>query len=364
MGSETHPPYERPHLSKGYLAGTVPPDRVGLRPPQQYGELGIELVLGTRVVELDVDARKVVLESGATLAWDVVCLATGSDARELAGLPGAMHLRELPDAQGLRELISERQSLDIIGAGFIGCEVAAVAVQKGCAVTVYERSTEPLSLVLGPELGRYLRDVHNAHGVDLRLGRRSLPRLDNHPLVAIGSIPRTGLAERAGLLVDGGIVVDKRGRTSAPGVFAAGDATRFFSPVFGTHIRVEHFQGAQRQGFAVGRSMAGAVEPYAEAPWFWSDQYEHLIEYVGFAATWDRLVFRGTPESRKFLGFYLKDGVLRAAVGLDRGGDPEDPKSESELKVVAGLIRSRARVDPARLADEGMDLARLASVPA
>ena len=327
----------------------MPSERLGLRPPQQYAELGIEVMLGTRVVELDVDARKVVLESGATLAWDLVCLATGSDARELAALPDAMHLRELPDAEGLRELIAERKSLDIIGAGFIGCEVAAVAVQKGCAVTVYERSAEPLSLILGPELGRYLRDVHVAHGVDLRLGRRSLPRLDNHPLVAIGSIPRTGLAERAGLLVDGGIVVDKRGRTSAPDVFAAGDATRFFSPVFGTHIRVEHFQGAQRQGFAVGRSMAGAPEPYVEAPWFWSDQYDLNIQYVGAMLAYDQVVVRGEVGRPPFTVFRLRSGELVSAIGFN------DHHTVSRTR---RLIEAHKRVTAQHLADPTFDLRR------
>jgi NADPH-dependent 2,4-dienoyl-CoA reductase/sulfur reductase-like enzyme len=306
-------------------------------------------MLGSRVVDVGLEARKVVLEGGATLAWDLLCLATGSDAKELAGLPGAMHLRELPEAERLRGLIAEGRALDIIGAGFIGCEVAAVAVQQGCAVTVYERSPEPLSLVLGPELGSYLKEVHLAHGVDLHLGRRSLPRLDKHPLVAIGSVPRTGLAERAGLLVDGGIVVDKRGRTSAPDVFAAGDATRFFSPLFGTHIRVEHFQGAQRQGFAVGRSMAGATEPYVEAPWFWSDQYDLNIQYVGAMLAYDEVVVRGEIGKPPFTVFRLRSGELVSAIGFN------DHHTVARTRRV---MEARRSVTPQHLADSTFDLRR------
>jgi 3-phenylpropionate/trans-cinnamate dioxygenase ferredoxin reductase component len=342
-------PYERPHLSKGYLAGSVPADRLALRPAQQYEELGVELVLGARVVELGLEPRTIVLESGATLRWDLLCLATGSEAKELPGLAGAMHLRELPDAERLRSLIAGHQALDIIGAGFIGCEVAAVAVQQGCAVTVYERSPEPLSLILGPELGGYLKDVHLAHGVDLHLGRRSLPRLENHPLVAIGSVPRTGLAEQAGLLVDGGIIVDKRGRTSAPDVFAAGDATRFFSPLFGTHIRVEHFQGAQRQGFAVGRSMAGASEPYLEAPWFWSDQYDLNIQYVGAALPFDEVVVRGEVGKPPFTLFRRRSGELVTAIGFN---------DHHTVARARRLLEARKSVTAQQLADPSFDLRR------
>ncbi|TMC40816.1 MAG: FAD-dependent oxidoreductase, partial [Chloroflexi bacterium] len=167
--------------------------------------------------------------------------------------------------------IDRGDSLEIIGAGFIGCEVAAVARQRGCEVAVHEALEQPLVRVLGPELGEYIGRVHRDHGVDMRLNAEPPSGAD---LVAIGSTPRTELAEGAGLQVDRGIVVDEFGRTSAEGVFAAGDVTRFSHPLYGTRVRVEHFQTSQRQGFAVGRTMAGADTAYTEVPWFWSDQYD------------------------------------------------------------------------------------------
>jgi NADPH-dependent 2,4-dienoyl-CoA reductase/sulfur reductase-like enzyme len=263
VGAEDSAPYERPHLSKGYLLGTVPRERLPLRPAHQYREMGIELMLGQRVVDLGLERRSIELQSGATIAWDRLCIATGSDARRLAGFDDAIYLRELPQAEPLRNRIDRGESLEIVGAGFIGCEVAAVAATRGCAVRVHEALDQPLVRVLGPELGRYLATVHAGHGVDLHLNVAALPRFTTAPLVAVGSVPRTELAERARLKVEGGIVVDERGRTSEPDVFAAGDATRFFSPLHETHIRVEHFQTAHRQGFAVGRSMAGATQAYA-----------------------------------------------------------------------------------------------------
>ncbi|TMD96304.1 MAG: FAD-dependent oxidoreductase, partial [Chloroflexi bacterium] len=247
VGAEPELPYERPHLSKGFLAGTVARDELPLRPAQQYRDLDIEIILGDPVVDLGVEGRRVRLGSGKTIGWDRLCIATGSDARRLDGFPGAMYLRELSDATELKSRIDRGQALEIVGAGFIGCEVAAVARSRGCDVRVHEALAQPLARVLGEQLGAYIARVHREHGVDLRLGAGPPPSAD---VVAVGSVPRTDLAARSGLEVHGGIVVDGLGRTSAEGVFAAGDVTRFTHPLFATRIRVEHFQTAQRQGFA------------------------------------------------------------------------------------------------------------------
>ena len=177
-------------------------------------------------------------------------------------------------------------------------------------------------------------------------------------VAGIGIVPNSELLAAAGAAVDNGVLVDEHCRTSLPDIYAAGDVANHLHPIFG-RLRVEHWNNGYQHGRAAARAMLGGPEPYDYLHSFWSDQYEHLIEYVGFAAAWERLVFRGDPQSRTFLGFYLKDGIVRAAVGLDRGGDPEDPMAASELKVVAGLIRDRVLVDPASLADEGMDLGRL-----
>ncbi len=171
-------------------------------------------------------------------------------------------------------------------------------------------------------------------------------------------MPNSELLAAAGAQVDNGVLVDERCRTSLPDMFAAGDVTNHFHPIFG-RLRVEHWNNGYQQGRAAARSLLGGKQPYDYVHSFWSDQYEHVIEYVGFATSWDRVVFRGRPESRKFLGFYLKDGIVSAAVGLNRGGDPEDPKADGELKAAVNLIRNRVAVDPAELIDESVDLRRL-----
>ncbi len=345
MGAESDLPYERPHLSKGYLLGTVARNRLPLRPAEQYRELGVQLVLGERVADLGLDRKTAVLESGKTIGWDRLCIATGSDARRLAEIPDAMYLRELPQAVLLRALIDRGESLDIVGAGFIGCEVAAVAVQKGCDVRLYEALEQPMLRVLGPELGAYLAEVHRAHGVDLSLNVRSIPPLANKVLVAVGSVPRV----QHGLQQDGGIVVDELGRTSAADVFAAGDVTKFFSPLFDAHIRVEHFQTAQRQGFAVGRAMAGATGPYDEAPWFWSDQYDLNIQYVGAGLPSDQTVVRGEIGSPPFTLFRLSGGRLVTVIGFN---------DHHTVARARRLMEKRRVVSVQQLADPSFDLRR------
>ncbi|HSS61596.1 MAG TPA: FAD-dependent oxidoreductase [Candidatus Limnocylindrales bacterium] len=313
IGAEPEPPYERPHLSKGYLAGTVPREKLPLRPPQQYRDMQVDLVLGEHVVDFGIERRAVTTRSGKTFAWDLLCIATGSTARSL---PGGFVLRSLQDADHLRRLIERRTSIHIVGAGFIGCEVAAVAVEKGCEVRVFEALEQPLVRVLGPELGAFLAAVHRGHGVDLRLNTQ-LPALDGPFLAAAGSEPQVFEAGLAGLRIERGIVVDELGRASAEGVFAAGDVTRFAHPLFATRIRVEHFQTSQRQGFAVGRAMAGQGKPFAEVPWFWSDQYDLNLQYAGVGLPWDEIVVRGDFGRPPFTVFYLGGGALLGVAGVN-----------------------------------------------
>ena len=343
IGAEPHLPYERPHLSKGYLLGTVSRERLPLRPARQYADLDIEVMSGERVLDLGIEDRRVRLEGGKSIAWDRLCLAVGSDARHLGG---GVYLRQLEDADSLRARIDEGGALRVVGAGFIGCEVAAVARQKGCDVRVEEMLEQPLLRVLGPELGAFIAAAHLSHGVDLRLNVKAAPGAD---LVAVGSAPRTELAERAGLDVDRGIVVNELGRTSAPDVFAAGDVTRFFHPLFETRIRVEHFQTAQRQGFAVGRTMAGAETPYREVPWFWSDQYDLNLQHVGAGLDWDEIVVRGELGSPPFTVFYLEGGSLVGAAGIN------DHHSVARTR---HLMEARVQVTRAQLEDPRFDLRR------
>ncbi|HEY0830156.1 MAG TPA: FAD-dependent oxidoreductase [Candidatus Dormibacteraeota bacterium] len=349
VGAEPVPPYERPHLSKGFLLRTVARDRLRLRSPDQYRELGVDLVLGRRVVDLGLDRLAVELDGGGSIAWDRLCIATGSGARRLDGFENALYLRELADAERLQLLIERSSPLDIIGAGFIGCEVAAAARQKGCAVRVHEALEQPLLRVVGPDLGGYLASVHRAHGVDLRLGVKAPPERSGALLVAVGSEPRVDLAQRAALQVDRGVVVDSCGRTTAEGVFAAGDVTRFSHPLYETRIRVEHFQTAKRQGFATGRAMAGAAEPYREVPWFWSDQYDLNLQYVGAGLPWDETVVRGELGKPPFTVFYLQAGRLVAAAGIN------DHHTVARARRVMEAGKSVSRQ---QLADPNFDLRR------
>jgi 3-phenylpropionate/trans-cinnamate dioxygenase ferredoxin reductase subunit len=344
VGAENAKPYERPHLSKGFLLGTVGLDALPLRPAIQYRQLDVDLELGHRVADLGLEDRRILLENGKTLGWDMLCIATGSDARRLRGFEKAMYLRELPEAERLRARIEAGEPLAIAGAGFIGCEVAAAARQRGCPVRVFEALDQPLSRVLGPEMGRYLARVHREHGVELHLKTDSPADVG---LVAVGSAPRVDMAARSGLEVDGGIVTDEFGRTSVSDVFAAGDVAHFHHPLFETRIRVEHFQTSQRLGFAVGRTMAGAATPYTEAPWFWSDQYDLNLQYVGAGLPWDETVVRGKLGKPPFTVFYLSGGRLIAAAGIN------DHHTVARARHV---MEARKKVTKAQLKNPDFDL--------
>jgi 3-phenylpropionate/trans-cinnamate dioxygenase ferredoxin reductase subunit len=344
---EPEMPYERPHLSKGFLLGTVPLERLGLRPPAQYGELEVQLLLGSWVTELDLEHHQVVLESGDTVGWDLLCIATGSSARRLAGFDEALYLRELPDAVQLRAILERGAQLDVVGAGFIGCEVAAAARQRGSAVRMFDVLAQPMQRVLGEEVGGYLADVHRRHGVELHLKTSPPADLAHSVVFGVGSVPRTELAAAAGIAADDGIHVDAEGRTSVPGVYAAGDVTRFWSPLFDARIRVEHFQTAQRQGFAVGRAMAGQGEPFAEAPWFWSDQYDINLQYAGAGLAWDATVTRGAFGQPPFSVFYLREGRLIGVVSVN------DHHTVSRAR---HAMEARAQISAQQLADPAFDL--------
>lgn len=341
VGAEPVLPYERPHLSKGYLSGAVPLTEIGLRPPLQYRRLEVELMLGRRVEDLGLNERRVLLDDGKTVGWDLLCVAPGSEARRLPGLKGAIYLRELAAAERLKQMIDGGDAIHIAGAGFIGCEVAAVAREKGCDVRLDEALEQPLLRVLGPEVGAFIAGVHREHGVDLRVGST----VEAADLVAVGSQPRVV----RGLDADGGILVDELGRTSAPDVFAAGDATRFYHPLYETRIRIEHFQTAQRQGFAVGRTMAGAPTAYTEVPWFWSDQYDVNLQYAGAGLPWDEIAVRGEMGRPPFSVFYLSGGTPVAVAGMN------DHHTVARARRV---MQARGKVTKPQLEDPGFDLRR------
>lgn len=313
IGRETFPPYQRPPLSKGYLRGEAGRDEL-LLPGVQA-----ELRLGEEAVEIAVDDHAVRLSSGEQIDYERLLLATGARPRRLPADAAALHLREIGDADRLRQHLEGGSPLTILGAGFIGCEVAAAARAAGVPVTVHEMLSQPLLRVLGPELGAWLAQVHRDHGVELHTDVSTPPLPGPSTLVAIGSQPNVELAQSAGLASEGGILVDELGRTSGPDVYAAGDCARFWSPALEAVIRVEHFQTALHQGEAVGAAMAGSGRAFAEVPWFWSDQFELNLQYVGAGLPWDETVVRGRFGFPPFTVFYLHGGRMRAAAGVDDG---------------------------------------------
>lgn len=380
IGAEARLPYNRPPLSKSYLRREEGFEKQLVKPAGYYADQRIDLTLGKRAIAIDARQKIVELEGGERVAYDRLLVATGGRNRTLtvpgAHLRGIFQLRTVEDCDRIRDAVQRGHRAVVMGFGFIGSEVSASLRQLGVEVAAVENSRVPLARILGDEVGAVLAGIHRDRGVNLIVEdsvaafegdgrvervRTSKGRVLECDLVVagIGIVPNTELLAAAGAQVDNGVLVDARCRTSLPEVFAAGDVTNHLHPLFG-RLRVEHWNNGFQQGRAAARSLLGGPQPYDYVHSFWSDQYEHVIEYIGFAARWDRLVFRGRPEGRKFLGFYLGDGIMRAVVGLDRGGDPEDPESDGELKAAVSLIRDRVRVDPAKLGDESVDLRGLA----
>ena len=374
IGSETERPYERPPLSKDYLLGESGRDKVYVHPEDFYAERDVELRLGTTAVSLDTGSREVELDDGTRLGYDRLLLTTGSEPRRLpipgAELDGVLYLRSVGDSDALRARLDAGGSVIVVGAGWIGCEVAATARQRGLEVRVLDPLRVPLERVLGPELGAVYRDVHTDHGVRMLTdtgveafegeGRVERVRTTDGDLldcdfvvVGVGVAPRTGLAEEAGIAVRDGVVVDAHLRTDADGVFAAGDVASAHHPFYGESIRVEHWANALNQGPAAARNMLGQGAPYERLPYFFSDQYDVGMEYSGFARSWDRVVFRGDPASREFIAFWIADDRVVAGMNVNVW-DVTDP--------IQSLIRARVPIEDHRLSDPGVPLEEL--VPA
>jgi 3-phenylpropionate/trans-cinnamate dioxygenase ferredoxin reductase subunit len=375
LGEEPELPYERPPLSKGYLSGETPRGDVYVHQQSFYAANAIDLRTGVRVAAVDRSAAQVVLESDERVPFDALLLATGASPRHLqvpgADLDGIFYLRELTDADALRERVGRGGKLVVVGAGWIGSEVAASARQQGVDVTVLDPEAVPLARVLGPDVGGFYRDLHASRGVELlmRTGVASFEgsgqvhrvvttdgqRIDtDFVVVGIGVQPRTELADAAGLTVDNGIVTDELLRSSDPRIFAAGDVARARHPFYQDHVRVEHWATARDQGAAAGRNMLGRGEPYDKLPYFFSEQYDAGMEYRGWAPQWDQVVFRGDPRGGQFLAFWLKDRRVLAGMNVNIWGVGDDVES---------LIRSRTEVDRSRLADLDVPLTDVSAQP-
>ncbi len=381
VGSEPERPYARPPLSKDYLSGKVGLEKVYVHSEGFYESHDIELRTATTVERVDPGSSEVVLASGERLGYDRLLLTTGAEPRRLS-IPGAdldeiYYLRSLLDSDRLRERIERGGRLVVIGAGWIGCEVAAAARQAGLNVTVIDPHSVPLEPVLGAEVGAIYRDVHTDHGVEVLLhvgveafeGHRRVERvrtsdgrvIDCDFVVAgIGATPRTALAAGTKIVVDNGIVTDEYLQTAVEGIFAAGDVANARHPRLG-QLRVEHWANALNQGPAAARNMLGyakADDPvldhplaYDLVPYFYSDQYDVGMEYSGHATDWDEVVFRGDVAKREFIAFWLKDERILAGMNVNVW-DVTDQ--------IQALIRSRLRVDRDRLADPSTALTDLA----
>jgi 3-phenylpropionate/trans-cinnamate dioxygenase ferredoxin reductase component len=363
IGAEGDRPYERPPLSKDYLRGESEREAAYVHPAAYYDEHDIELRTEQIVDALDLSARELVLAGGERLGFTKLLLATGAEPRRLPGAEGVHYLRDFRDSDALRAVLAQGGRMVVIGGGWIGCEVAASARQKGLEVTLVEQASQPLEGVLGRELGEIYAAIHRDHGVEVVTGT-AVDAIEpdrvvfaggravecDHVVVGIGVAPRTGLAEAAGIDVENGILVDDRLRTSADSVFAAGDVANAQHPLFGTRLRVEHWHNALEQGPAAARSMLGMGGPYDRVPYFFSDQYDVGMEYAGYAVDWDEVVFRGDVEGREFIAFWVKGGRVLAGMNVNVWDVTDD---------VQALIRAGAAVDTTRLRDPDVELAAL-----
>jgi 3-phenylpropionate/trans-cinnamate dioxygenase ferredoxin reductase subunit len=372
IGAEPQPPYERPPLSKEYLRGASSFEQALSQPLDFYAENGIETRFGVRATRVDAAEKVVELDHGERVAYDKLLVATGGRNRRVSipgiELGGIYGLRTVADSDRIRAEIAPGRKAVVVGMGFIGSEVAASLRQSGVEVTVVDRNAVPLRRVLGEEVGRVVADVHRDYGTELifedrvaafegagrveRVTTQGARRIEcDFAVVGLGTEPVTELLAGTGAKIDNGVVVDEYLRTGVEGIYAAGDVANHYHPVFERHIRVEHWQNASKQGPAAARNMLGENEPYGEIPWFWSDQYEHNLQYAGFHTEWDELVVRGSTEERSFVAFYRKGGRVLAAVAINRGRD---------LRRSIPLIKAQEEVKAAKLCDLDVDLRTLA----
>lgn len=372
IGEEAERPYERPMLSKEYLWGDKPAAKLYVHDEGFYAENDIELLTGTRVACLDPAAHEVILGgSSSRMPYSRLLLATGAAPRRLplpgAELAGVRCLREMGDSDALRAAITAASRVVVIGAGWIGSEVAASARRLGADVAIVAPEAVPLQRVLGPEVGGVYRDLHAEHGVELHLstqveaivgdgaarGVRSTEGAvieGDLVVVGVGVSPRDELAREAGLTLENGIVVDEFLRTSAVDVFAAGDVAATWNPLYNKRIRMEHWANALNQGQTAALNMLGRDAAYTKLPYFYSDQYDLGMEYNGYASDWDRVVLRGDVAGRVFLAFWVKDGRVLAGMNSNVWSQGEQ---------IEALVRSGATIDPDRLADPSTPLADL-----
>jgi 3-phenylpropionate/trans-cinnamate dioxygenase ferredoxin reductase subunit len=374
IGREPGIPFGRPPLSKTYLRSEEDLEAWYVRPSAWYDEQNVERIEST-VTAIDIAANVVSLESGEELDYLKLLIATGGRNRRLnvpgAHLPGVHYLRTVAECDAIKREASSSRHAVVVGMGFIGSELTASLTQLGIQVSAIFPEHAPLERVLGSELGEAFGAIHRSKGVDLR-SEDQLVRFEgtdhveaavtangarmacDFVVVGIGIEPEAPPFKGSAVAHSNGLLVDECCRASAADVYAAGDVANQLHPLFG-RVRVEHYNNGEKQGRAAALSMLGSTAPYDYIHSFWSDQYEHKLEFVGHAAEWDQFVVRGSLDQHGLIGFYLRAGQLMAAAGLDRGGDPE-LDADSEMAASARLVGARARPAPDQLADEQVDL--------
>jgi len=363
VGDEPHLPYQRPPLSKKFLAGNLSADRLYYKPAEFYEDSQIDVRLETRIDSIDRLAHKLRTEGGDEISYDKLVLALGSRVRKVAvpgsDLPGVHYLRNIADVDAIRAHATSGKRLVIIGAGYIGLEVAAVCRQLGLEVTVVEMADRVMSRVVSANVSDFFQLEHTNHGVKLLLstslaafeGKRRVKSVITDTgqniaadlvVVGIGIIPNTELAKAAGLEVDNGIVVDDQCRTADPDIYAIGDCTSHPNSIYGQHLRLESVHNALEQAKTAASNICGIEAHYSQVPWFWSDQYDLKLQIAGLSQGYDTVVLRGDPASRSFACLYLKDGSLIAVDAINA------PREFMQSKA---LIASHAILDPEQLTD-------------
>lgn len=372
IGDEPERPYERPPLSKAFLQGNKPRDDLFFQSDGDYERQEIELLLCRRVTALDAREHRLTLDDGEAVQFDKLLMATGASPIRLPlpgfDLPGVHYLRTVEDSETIGDALRDgNHRVLIVGAGFIGSEVAASARILGNEVTLLDLLPAPMAGALGEEIGNLFAEIHRRHDVDLRMESRVIElrgssRVEEAVLqsgeripcdvvaVGVGVRPSDQLAREAGLAVDNGIVVDEFCQSSSPSIFAAGDVANWPHPDIDERLRVEHYDNAAMQGAAAARSMLGERNVYAPLPYVWSDQYDVNLQYVGFPTEWHQVVVRGDLEAPEATIFFMRDEHVHAAATINR------PR---ELRSARRLCEARAVVDPAILADPDTDLRAL-----
>jgi 3-phenylpropionate/trans-cinnamate dioxygenase ferredoxin reductase subunit len=373
IGEEPYLPYQRPPLSKKFLAGEMNPDRLLLRQKTFYADHDINVRVSTKVTSIDRANKQVTLGNGEKLSYKFLVLATGSHVRRLdlpgSHLAGIHYVRTIEDVLRIRNSFKPGAHMAVIGGGYIGLEVAAVAITRGLYVTVLEMTDRVMSRVVAPPVSKFFENVHREAGVDIRCGAKpgagfrgsdhleaieaddgSLVRCDL-AVIGVGILPTVEVAEAAGLECNDGIIVDEFCRTCDPAILAVGDCTNHPNALLGRRVRLESVHNAQEQAKTAAATICGALNAYSQIPWFWSDQYDLKLQIAGLSQGYDEFVLRGDPEKRSFAAFYLSAGRLIAVDAVN---------SAREFMLSKKLIAIGARFDPEILADTEISFKDLA----